>query len=138
MVNNKLLKMGWTSIKLCEWLLQRTRTNGSKSWLLLLILIYIYIYIYICIYIYIYIYTYIHIYISIWVFFHEHSLITGQQGKREGIYLSPHYHFHPLRRHLDVSRAINIDWYWCGKIWARQVTADTYSGLAWCIQCCVI
>ena len=43
--------------------------------------------------------------VSIWVFFHEHSRITGLQGTGEGISLSPHYHFHPLRRHLDISRA---------------------------------
>ena len=48
-------------------------------------------------------YIYIYIYFSIWVFFHEHSRITGLQGKGEGIYLSPHYHFHPLLRHLDIS-----------------------------------
>ena len=33
---------------------------------------------------------------SIWVFFHEHSRLTGLQGKGEGIYLTPLYHFHPL------------------------------------------
>ena len=43
---------------------------------------------------------------SIWVFFHEHSRFTGQQGKGEGIYLTPLYHFHPLHRRLDISRAI--------------------------------
>ena len=43
---------------------------------------------------------------SIWVFFYEHSQFTGQQGKREGIYLTPLYHFHPLHGHLDISRAI--------------------------------
>ena len=43
---------------------------------------------------------------SIWVFFHEHSRFTGKQGKGEGIYLTPLYHFHPLHRHLDISRAI--------------------------------
>ena len=42
----------------------------------------------------------------IWVFFHEHSRITGLQGKAEGIPLTPHYHFHPLHRHLDISQAI--------------------------------
>ena len=46
---------------------------------------------------------------SIWVFFHEHSLITGLQGKGEGISLTPHYHFHPLHRHLGVSRAITAE-----------------------------
>ena len=33
-----------------------------------------------------------------WVFFHEHSRITGLQGKGEGISLTPHYHFHTLHR----------------------------------------
>ena len=47
--------------------------------------------------------------ISIWVFFHEHSRFTGQQGKEEGIYLSPLYHFHPLHRHLDISQAITAE-----------------------------
>ena len=45
---------------------------------------------------------------SIWVFFHEHSRITGLPGK-EGISLSPHYHFHPLHKHLDISRAITAE-----------------------------
>ena len=43
---------------------------------------------------------------SIWVFFHEHSQFTGQQGKGEGIYLISLYHFHPLHRRLDISRGI--------------------------------
>ena len=43
---------------------------------------------------------------SIWAFFHEHSRITGMQGNGEDISLSPHYHFHPLHRHSDISRAI--------------------------------
>ena len=38
-------------------------------------------------------------FLSIWVFFHEHSWITGLQGKGEGILLTPHYHFHSLHRH---------------------------------------
>ena len=46
---------------------------------------------------------------SIWVFFHEHSRFTRQQGKGEGIYLTPLYHFHPLHRHLDISRAITAE-----------------------------
>ena len=52
------------------------------------------------------IYTNFFFFFSIWVFFHEHSRFTGQQGKGEGIYLTPLYHFHPLHRHLDISRAI--------------------------------
>ena len=46
---------------------------------------------------------------STWVFFHEHSRITGLQGKREGISLTPHYHFHSLHRHIDISRAITAE-----------------------------
>ena len=49
------------------------------------------------------------IFFSIWVFFHDHSRITGLQGKGEGISLTPHYHFHPLHRHLDISRAITAE-----------------------------
>ena len=33
--------------------------------------------------------------------------IHRQQGQGEAISLSPLYHFHPLHRHLDISRAIN-------------------------------
>ena len=41
------------------------------------------------------------------VFLHEHSLFTEQQGKAEAISLTPLYHFHPLHRHLDISRVIS-------------------------------
>ena len=43
---------------------------------------------------------------SIWVFLHEHSRITGLQGMGEGISLTPHHHFYPFHRHLDISLAI--------------------------------
>ena len=46
------------------------------------------------------------LFFSMWVFFHKHSLITGLQGKGEGIYLSSHLYFHPLHRHLEISRGI--------------------------------
>ena len=46
---------------------------------------------------------------SIWIFFQDHSRITGLQGKQEGISLTPHYHFHLLHRHLDISRAITAE-----------------------------
>ena len=49
------------------------------------------------------------VFFSMWVFFHEHSRITGLQGKGEGISLTPHYHFHPLNRYLDISRAITAE-----------------------------
>ena len=45
-------------------------------------------------------------YFFIPVLFHGHKRITGLQGKREAISLTPHYHFHPLHRHLDISQAI--------------------------------
>ena len=51
-------------------------------------------------------------FISSWVFFHEHSRFTGQQGKEGGgggIYLTPLYHFHPLHRHLDISQPITAE-----------------------------
>ena len=46
---------------------------------------------------------------SISVFFHEYSRLTGQQGKGEGIYLTPLYHFHSLHRHLGISWAITAE-----------------------------
>ena len=46
---------------------------------------------------------------SIWVLFHEHSRITGLKGMGEGILLTPHYHFRPLHRHLDISRTITAE-----------------------------
>ena len=45
----------------------------------------------------------------IWVFFHEHSWITGLQKKGEGISLTPHCHFHSLHKHLDISRVTNAE-----------------------------
>ena len=43
---------------------------------------------------------------SIWVFLHDYSRFTGQQGKGKAISFTRLYHFHPLHRHLDISRAI--------------------------------
>ena len=40
------------------------------------------------------------LFFCIWVFCHDHSRITGLQGKGEEISLSLHYHFHSLHRHL--------------------------------------
>ena len=42
-------------------------------------------------------------------FLSRHSRITGLQGKGEGISLTPHYHFYPLRRHLDIRRTITAE-----------------------------
>ena len=53
-------------------------------------------------------------YFSLRVFFHNHSRITELQGKGEGISLTPHYHFHPLHRHLDISRTITADGWGAG------------------------
>ena len=46
---------------------------------------------------------------SAWVFFHEHSRVTGLHEKGEGISLTPQYHFHALYRHFDISRAITAE-----------------------------
>ena len=57
---------------------------------------------------------------------HDHSRITGLQEKGEGISLTPHYHFHPLHRYLDISRVITTEssplhigssWTRAGKLW---------------------
>ena len=34
---------------------------------------------------------------------------SGQQGKGETIFVTPLCHFHPLHRHLDISRAITVE-----------------------------
>ena len=49
------------------------------------------------------------IFFSIWVFFPEHSWIIGLEGNGEDISLTPHYHLHPLRRYLDISRTITAE-----------------------------
>ena len=53
------------------------------------------------------------VFFSIRVFFHNHLRITGLQGKREGISLTPHYHFHLLHRNLEISQAITADSHLC-------------------------
>ena len=42
-------------------------------------------------------------------FFHKHSQFIGQLGEGEVISLSSLYHFHPLHRHLDISRSITAE-----------------------------
>ena len=42
-------------------------------------------------------------FLSFWLYFHEHSRFTGQQGKGEPISLTCLYYFQPLQRHLDIS-----------------------------------
>ena len=49
------------------------------------------------------------VFFSIWIFFHENSQFTVQQGMREAIPLPPHFHFQPLHRRLDISRTITAE-----------------------------
>ena len=63
---------------------------------------------------------------SIWVFCQEHSRIAGLQEKGEGISLTPHYHFNPLRRHLRISRAITA-----GGFPLRIASSCTRTGNPW-------
>ena len=51
----------------------------------------------------------IFLFFSIFAFLHNHSRITGLQGKGYGIYLIPYYHFYPLHRRLDISWAITAE-----------------------------
>ena len=49
-----------------------------------------------------------------WVSVVEFSCTTIHEpqdcmGKGKGISLTPHYHFHPFHRHLDISRAITAE-----------------------------
>ena len=50
-----------------------------------------------------------YVFLYICAFFHEHSRFTGQQGKGEATSLIPLYHFHPLHRHLNISRLITAE-----------------------------
>ena len=52
-------------------------------------------------------YIFYFIVFSIWVFFHKHSRFSRE--KRRGICLTPLYHFHPLHRHLEISRGITAE-----------------------------
>ena len=63
---------------------------------------------------------------SNWAFFHEHLRITGLQWKGEGISLTPHYHFHPLHRHLGISRAVPV-----GSSPLHIATSRTRTGNLW-------
>ena len=73
---------------------------------------------------------------SIWVFFHEHSRVTGLQGMGEDISLTPHCHFHPLCSHLDISRTITTDssplhiassWTRIGNLWFTSASRSPLS-----------
>ena len=78
-------------------------------YLLLLLLLFLSLSFIIVINFIIYLFFFFFLFLLIWVFFHEHSRITGLQKKGESISLTPHYHFHPLHRHLDISRAITAE-----------------------------
>ena len=52
---------------------------------------------------------YIYIVLFYLVFFHEHSWFTEKQGKGENILLTALHHFHPLHRHVDISRTITAE-----------------------------
>ena len=41
-----------------------------------------------------------------YLFFYEHSRLTGQQGKGDAISLTPLYPFHSFHRHLYISLTI--------------------------------
>ena len=57
---------------------------------------------------------------------HFHAHITRQQGKGEAISLTPLSHFHPVYRHLNISREITVEGSplhiahsqtWTGNLW---------------------
>ena len=70
--------------------------------------------------------TQVFFFFSVWVFFHEHSQFTGQQGKGQDIYLTPLYHFHPLHRRLDIGRAIAAGAHVCAWL-AAELEPGTFS-----------
>ena len=78
----------------CDCLVVWATMTGNECFM---ITIYIYIYIYIC-----------NICICTYTF-HKHLWFTGQQRKKEAISLTPLFLFHPLQRHLDISRAITAE-----------------------------
>ena len=68
---------------------------------------------------------------SIWIFFHRHSRFTVQQRKGLIISLTLLYHFHPIHRHLDISRVITAESSplykassrtWNGNLWFRSAS----------------
>ena len=51
---------------------------------------------------------------------------TGLQSKGEGISLTPHYHFHSFRRHLNIGRVITV-----GSSPLRIASSRTRTGDLW-------
>ena len=73
---------------------------------------------------------------SIWVFFHDDSRFRGQQGKGKAMSLTPLYHFHPLHRHLDISREVTTkislqhigsSRTWTGHLWLQSASHSNLS-----------
>ena len=60
-------------------------------------------------YVYFAMYDYLFL-VNYFIFFGFHSQqFRNHRTAGEGISLTPPYHFHPLHRHLDISRAITTD-----------------------------
>ena len=78
-------------------------------YLLLLLLLFLSLFFIIVINFIIYLFFFFFLFFLIWVFFDKHSRITELKKKGEGISLTPHYYFHPLHRHLDISRVITAE-----------------------------
>ena len=53
--------------------------------------------------------NYIYIFFLSGLFCHDYSRITGLQGKRESISITPHYHVYPLYRYLDAGWEITAE-----------------------------
>ena len=68
---------------------------------------------------------------SIWVFFHEHSRFTGQQGNGEAIFVTPLYQFHPLHRHLNITGVITT-----GSSSLHIASSRTRTGNLWFLSSC--
>ena len=71
----------------------------------------------------------IYIYIYIYIFQYGFSFTTIHEpqdckGRGRAFLLAPHYHFHPLHRHLDTSRAITADSSLLHR-GSRAITADS-------------
>ena len=64
------------------------------------------------------------------------SRITELSGKGEGISITPHFHFHPLHRHLDISQVITAEssplyigssWTQTGNLWFPRTSQGACS-----------
>ena len=89
------------------------KTKLIKKFVQLSIYLYRYLYLISNICIYIHIYMYIYIYIYIYILSGQRPRITNHRTAGEGgghfSLPTPHYHFHPPHRHLDISRTITAE-----------------------------